>query len=171
MDVWFQDEARFGQQNTVSRVWAPKGSRPGLIRQRQFEYTYIFGAVCPERDQAVALVLPRANTESMKLHLNEISKMTPKGRYAAVVIDNAGYHHSKDLPDYDNLVLIPLPPYAPELNSAERLWEWLREHDLSNRCFKNYNDIVDACCEGWNKMISEVGRMKSLCSRSWASLS
>ena len=57
VDVWFQDEGRFGQQNTISRIWAPKGSRPGLIRQRQFKYAYMFGAVCPERDKAIALIL------------------------------------------------------------------------------------------------------------------
>ncbi|WP_404831084.1 transposase [Endozoicomonas euniceicola] len=76
VDVWFQDEGRFGQQNTISRIWAPKGSRPGLIRQRQFKYAYMFGAVCPERDKAIALILPMANTESMALLLNEISKVT-----------------------------------------------------------------------------------------------
>ena len=58
IDIWFQDEARFGQQNTISRVWAPTGSRPGLIRQQQFEYAYMFGAVCPEQDKAIGLVLP-----------------------------------------------------------------------------------------------------------------
>ena len=69
VDIWFQDEARFGQQNKISRVWAIKGSRPGLIRQQQFISAYLFGAVCPERDIGVALVLPMANTEAMALHL------------------------------------------------------------------------------------------------------
>ncbi len=171
VDVWFQDEGRFGQQNTVSRIWAIKGSRPGIIRQRQFTYAYVFAAVCPERDIGTALVLPTINTEMMTLHLSEISKLTNKGRHAAVIIDNAGYHHSKDLPTFDNLTLIPLPPYAPELNSAEEIWEWLREYDLSNRSFKNYDDIVNACCCGWNKLVSEAGRVTSLCSREWAVLS
>ncbi len=116
-------------------------------------------------------MLPTINTEMMTLHLSEISKLTNKGRHAAVIIDNAGYHHSKDLPTFDNLTLIPLPPYAPELNSAEEIWEWLREHDLSNRSFKNHDDIVNACCCGWNKLVSEAGRVTSLCSREWAVLS
>lgn len=171
VDVWFQDEGRFGQQNTISRIWAVKGSRPGLIRQRQFKYAYIFAAACPEKDIGTALVLPTINTEMMALHLSEISKLTDKGRHAAVIIDNAGYHISKDLPDFDNLTLIPLPPYAPELNSAEEIWEWLREHDLSNRSFKNYDDIVDACSRAWNNLVSEAGRLASLCSREWAVLS
>ena len=119
VDIWFQDEGRFGQQNSISRVWAEKGSRPGLIRQQQFISAYLFAAVCPERDLGVALALPHANAEGMALHLNEISKLTPEGRHAGVLIDNAGYHRSKELPQFDNLTLIPLPPYSPEINRAE----------------------------------------------------
>ena len=171
VDIWFQDEGRFGQQNSISRVWAEKGSRPGLIRQQQFISAYLFAAVCPERDLGVALALPHANAEGMALHLNEISKLTPEGRHAGVLIDNAGYHRSKELPQFDNLTLISLPPYSPEINSAEEVWEWLRAHDLSNYVFKNYEDIINKCCEAWNELLSEVGRLKSLCSRSWAVIS
>ena len=78
---------------------------------------------------------------SSYLHLAEISKQTPKGRHAGVIIDNAGYHHSDELPKYENVSLIPLPSYAPELNSAEQLWEWLRDNDLSNRFFKGYDEL------------------------------
>ena len=58
VDIWFQDEARVGQRGTVTRTWAKKGTRPRLARQQQFEYAYIFGAVCPARDEAVGLVMP-----------------------------------------------------------------------------------------------------------------
>ncbi|MCL6272356.1 transposase, partial [Sansalvadorimonas sp. 2012CJ34-2] len=100
----------------------------------------------PERSLGVALVLPSVNSQGMGLHLKEISKVTPAGRHAIVIMDRAGYHLEKELPDYSNLTPVHLPPYSPELNSAEQLWEWLREHDLSNRCFDGYEDIVDACC-------------------------
>ena len=89
VNVWFQDEGRFGQQNSISRVWAIKGSRPGLIRQQQFTAAYFFAAVFPEKDLGVALALPHANSEGMAL-LKEISKLTPKGRHAGVLINNAG---------------------------------------------------------------------------------
>ena len=107
----------------------------------------------------------------MALHLNEISKLTPEGRHAGVLIDNAGYHRSKELPQFDNLTLIPLPPYSPEINSAEEIWERLRAQDLSNYVFKNCEDIINKCCEEWNELLSEVGRLKSLCARSWAVIS
>lgn len=168
MDIWFQDEARFGQRNTISRVWAEKGSRPGLIRQQQYEYAYVFGAVCPALDKGIALVLPRANSECLALHLNEVDKATKEGHHAIVLMDNAGFHISKELPEYDNLSIVYLPPYSPELNAAERLWEWMREHDLSNRCFACYEDIVEACSNAWNKLCEETGRIASLCSKKWA---
>lgn len=120
LDIWFQDEARFGQQNTINRVWAPKGGRPGLIRQQQYEYAYLFGAVCPMLDKGIALVLPRSNSECLGLHLDEISKETEVGHYSIVLMDNAGFHMAKDLPEYDNLSIVYLPPYSLEFNAAER---------------------------------------------------
>ena len=168
IDIWFQDEARFGQQNSISRVWAPTGSRPGLIRQQQFEYVYVFGAVCPQQDRAIGLVLPRADSKGLTMHLEEISKATDPGHHAVVVMDRAGFHMAQDIPQFENLSVLKLPPCAPELNSSERLWEWMREHDLSNKAFSGYENIVDCCCEAWNNLCSEAGRLFSLCSRDWA---
>ena len=79
VDIWFQDEARVGQRGTVTRTWAAKGTRPRLIRQQQFEYAYIFGAVCPALDKAVGLILPVANTDAMLVHLEHISAAIPRG--------------------------------------------------------------------------------------------
>jgi hypothetical protein len=74
VDVWFQDEARFGQQNTTTRIWARKGTRPRVVQQQQFEYAYLFGAVCPSTGATEALISPIVNKEVMKLHLQQISK-------------------------------------------------------------------------------------------------
>ena len=91
VDVWAQDEARFGQRNTVNRIWAEKGSRPGLIRQQQCQNAYIFGAVCPDRDTGVALIMPNADANALKLHLDEIHKATSEGRHAVVLMDISGF--------------------------------------------------------------------------------
>ena len=61
VDIWFQDEARFGQQNTTTRLWAEKGSRPRVVKQQQFLNAYLFGAVCPGNGKTEALVLPFSN--------------------------------------------------------------------------------------------------------------
>ena len=62
VDLWFQDETRIGQQGSTSRMWAKKGTRPRALKQQQFTYTYIYGAVCPSTEQAVGLVMLAAET-------------------------------------------------------------------------------------------------------------
>ncbi len=86
IEVWFQDEARVGQQGTLTRVWAKKGSRPRAPRNRRYDWAYIFGAACPARGTSVALVLPHANAPAFNLHLAEICKAAAKDAHAAVII-------------------------------------------------------------------------------------
>jgi len=168
VDIWFQDETRVGQQGSITRLWAPKGSRPRAIRQQQFKHAYIFGAVCPSLEQAVGLVLPCVNMETMKIHLNEISKNVPEGRHALVVLDGAAWH--QEHLGLDNVTLLKIPPYSPELNPVEQVWQWLKQKWLSNRAYESYEKIVDACCDAWNHFESNPGIIASLCSRKWASL-
>ena len=79
VDVWFQDEARFGQQNTTTRLWAEKGTRPSAVKQQQFEYAYLFGAVCPATGDTEALIAPCMNMDVMEKHLELISQKVPEG--------------------------------------------------------------------------------------------
>jgi len=109
IEIWFQDEARVGQRGTVTRIWARRGTRPRVIRQQQFEYAYIFGAVCPMRDQAVGLVMPTIGTDCMQLHLDEIAKQITPGNHAVIVFDQAAWHTTKKLSFAKNISLLPLP--------------------------------------------------------------
>lgn len=168
VDIWFQDEARVGQQGTVTRLWAKTGTRPRAVRQLQYEYAYIFGAVCPEQDTGIALILPAVNNDAMKLHLEEISKNVPKGRHAVIVVDRAAWHTSDKVNCFDNITLLPLPPAAPELNPTEQVWQWLRDRDLANRCYSGYEDILSASSTAWNKFCGVKNQIKNLCSRKWA---
>lgn len=170
VDIWFQDEARVGQRGTVTRTWAKKGTRPRLARQQQFEYAYVFGAVCPIRDEAVGLVLPAANTEAMLVHLEHISMKIPVGRHAVIVLDKAAWHTTKRLKRFSNITLLPLPPASPELNPTEQVWQVLRDEYLANRCYEDYDAIMVACCDAWNAFVDIPNRLKNLCSRSWANL-
>jgi len=97
VDIWFQDETRVGQQGSLTRMWAEKGTRPRVVRQQQFNYTYIFGAVCPARDTAVGLVMPYANRNTMQIHLEHISAQIPEERHAVLVLDRAAWHTTKKL--------------------------------------------------------------------------
>src|ERR1019366_1720017 len=112
-------------------VWAKRGTRPRAPRDQRYEWAYIFGAVCPQRAATAAIVAPTANTEIMSMHLAEISRVIAPNANAALVLDGAGYHVAADLVVPDNITLVPLPPYAPELNPVENVWEYLRGNKLS----------------------------------------
>ena len=126
VDVWFQDEARIGKQNSTTRLWANTGSRPRAVRQQQFEYVHLFGAVCPANCATEALIVPFLSKEIMKKHLAQISAATVKGRFAVVVMDGAGWHRDDIADEFDNLAILKLPAYSPELNPIEQVWSWLR---------------------------------------------
>ncbi len=64
VDFWFQDEARIGQQNTTTRLWSMKGCRPRAVKQQQFDYAYLFGAVCPATGETEALIAPYVDKKS-----------------------------------------------------------------------------------------------------------
>lgn len=167
VDVWFQDEARFGQQNTTTRLWAERGTRPSAVKQQQFESAYLFGAVCPATGATEALITPFVNKDIMQQHLELISKRTKVGRHTVVIMDGAGWHTDDIAKDIDNVSIIKLPPYSPELNPVEQVWSWLRQHHLANRCFEGYDDIVDACSNAWKSFIADTERVIKLCSREW----
>ena len=167
--MWWQDEARVGQQGSLTYVWADKGSRPRAPRDQRYDWAYLFGAVCPARGVGAGLVLPFVNTEAMNLHLAEISAKVMPGAHAVITLDGAGWHQTGgklNLPD--NISLLPLPPYSPELNPVENIWQFLRQNHLANRVFDTYTGIVDACCEAWNALIAAPDKIRSIATRSWA---
>lgn len=122
LEVWFQDEARVGQQGTLTRIWARRGSQPRTPRDTRYKWSYIFGAACPARGTAAGLILPYVNAEAMGLHLEEIAKAVAPGAHALLIVDGAGWHCAKTLDVPDNITLLKLPPYAPELNPMENVW-------------------------------------------------
>jgi hypothetical protein len=128
---------------------------------------YIFGAVCPARDIGVALVLPHVDTDAMNRHLAEISRNVQHGAHAVILIDGAGWHQSTGLKVPANISLLRLPPYSPELNAQENIWQYLRQNFLAGRIFETYEDIVDACCLAWNALTSQPGRIQSIATRDW----
>ncbi len=168
IEVWFQDEARIGQKNKITRRWARRGTRPCAPHDQRTRSAYIFGAICPAEGKGAALVLPRCDTEAMALHLTEISKAVAAGAHAVVLLDQAGWHVSAKLPVPANITLLPLPPKSPELNPVENVWQFMRDNWLSNRVFQSYDDILDHCCEAWNKLVDQPWRIMSIGMRDWA---
>ena len=168
VEVWFMDEARVGQQGTLTRIWAKRGTRPRAVRDRRRTSTYLFGAVCPERAVGAAVVLPRVNIEAMTIHLAEISRRVTQGAHAVLVLDRAGWHTSPKLTLPENISLLPLPGYAPELNPVEQVWAYLRANFLSHRVWDSYDAIMSACCDAWNKLMNTPECLASITHRTWA---
>lgn len=169
--MWFQDEARVGQQGTLARLWARRGSRPPAPKDCRYAWAYIFGAVCPARAKGAALVMPYANTEAMNAHLAEIGRSVSSDAHALLVLDGAGWHSSNDLVVPTNITLLALPPYSPELNPVENIWQFLRQNRLANRVFDSYDAIINACCEAWNALLAIPERIASITVRDWAQIS
>src|SRR4030088_147536 len=130
----------------------------------------LFGAVCPQRRATAALVLPAADTDAMSMHLVEIGRRVAPGAHAALVIDGAGYHVAARLAVPPNITLVRLPPYAPELNPVENVWEYLRGNKLAITVFESYDDIVDKSCAAWRFFADDPERIASITSRTWATV-
>jgi hypothetical protein len=108
IEIWFQDEARVGQKATLTYVWAEEGSRPPMVRDNRHDSAHLFGPICPGRGVGAATIMPAVNTEAMNEHLKDISAQVARGERPIVP---------------DNITLLRLPPYAPELNPVENVRE------------------------------------------------
>jgi transposase len=167
LEVWFQDEARFGQQGTLTRVWAEIGSRPRAVKQTQYDYLYVLGAVCPQTGNSAGLLAANINTTTVNAFFEQMAKEIAPDVHVALIWDQAGYHTSGLLKVPANITLVPLPPRSPELNPIENLWHYLRSHHWSNRSYKNYDALREAACDAWQKSCLDPELMKTVCAAPW----
>ena len=170
IEIWMQDEARVGQQGTLTRVWAKRGSRPRAPRDQRRIWAYILGAPCPATREAVGVVLPFLNANSVSVHLDLIGRKVAEGAHAVLLLDGAGFHIAKSLRIPANITLMKIPPYSPELNSMENVWEYLRGNKLSNTVFESYEEVVSSCCEAWSFFADDPERVASVTARAWATV-
>lgn len=161
--VYFQDESRFGQQGTTTKLWARRGSRPTTVRQTEFKYLWVLGAVCPETGHADGLLSPHLNTKIINIFLEQFSQTLPADEHAAMIWDRAGFHTSGDLKVPANVTLIQLPAYSPELNPIENLWHYLKSHFWSNRAYANHSELEKAAIEAWQIAVLDPDLMKTVC--------
>lgn len=163
--VLFQDEARFGQQGTLSTVWAPTGSRPGVIRQNGRKSIWVFAAVEPETGWSTAMTFRHANTGSMQEFLDHVGSGIRPREHAVMILDGAGWHHAKQLRWPRRITPLFLPPYSPELNPVERLWLWLRNNHWSNRAYPD-EAALEAEAERSHRAIDRR-TLRSVCRADW----
>ena len=140
--LMFQDEARFGRINDPRRCWAPPGVRPEVGMQIVREYTYAFGAVSPHDGALVSLILPVVTAEAMSIFLAEVAQRHPEDSIL-MVLDGAGWHRASTLVVPENMRLLPLPPYSPQLNPTEHIWDEVREKWFANTVFDALDGVED----------------------------
>jgi transposase len=104
----------------------------------------------------------------MSMHLAEISLAVAPSAHALVLMDQAGWHTTDKLDVPANISIIALPSKCPELNPVENVWEFMRDNWLSNRVFTSYDNIIDHCCEAWNKLVDQPWRIMTIGRRQWA---
>jgi transposase len=161
--VYSQDEARFGTRGTITRVWAPRGSRPRAVRQNGRQWLYVLMAVCAATGASSALIMPELNTEVVNLFLEQFSRELPGGVHAVLIWDGAGFHTGGGLVVPGNVSVIQLPPYSPELNPVENLWHYLRAHHWSNRQYDGYKGLEREAVRSLCAVCEDAEKLKTLC--------
>jgi transposase len=137
--LMFQDEGRFGRISTPRRCWAPRGIRPNVPSQIVRD-TYGYVAVSPHDGTMDSLILPQVTEEAMSIFLREVSDRHPD-EFILMVMDGAGWHKANALKVPDNMALFFLPPYSPQLNPVEHIWESIRENGFRNEVFNSIDGV------------------------------
>lgn len=162
----FQDEARFGRINQARRCWAPQGLRPEVPVQIVRQYTYLFGATSPHDGVLDTLILPEVNAEAMSLFLAEVAERHSQD-YILMVLDGAGWHRARELITPENMRLVFLPPYSPELNPIEHIWEEIREKWFPNLVFNSLEALEDRLVQAALYLESQRQLVSSITGFDW----
>ncbi len=136
--LMFQDEARFGRMSDPRACWAPAPHRPtvGLALVREFRYEY--AAVSPGDGGLDYMTAEKMDCQGMSRFLHQVSEAHDRD-FVVMVLDGGGSHKAKDLKVPDNVALVFLPPYSPELDPVEQIWNVLRRDYFANRVFDSLN--------------------------------
>lgn len=164
--LMFQDEARFGRMVRIRRCWAPVPLRPSVSNGYEREFVYVYGAVSPAEGEMDWMVCSKMNTEQMSLFLSKVSAAHPED-FIVMVLDGASSHKAKELQRPENIRLVALPPYAPELNPQEHVWDELREKEFPNRVFNDLAAVVGQLQGGLPRLSADHERLRSLTAWPW----
>jgi len=162
----FQDEARFGRISDPRRCWCPKPVRPLCNAMVTQEYTYAYAAVSVADGALDTLILPRMDSDCMQIFLDEVASRHPDDRIL-MVLDGAGCHVAQSLAVPKNMRLLRLPPYAPELNPVEHLWDELREKSFGNLVFESLDALEDHLEVSLRMMEYDPQRVHSIVAWPW----
>lgn len=164
--LMFQDEARFGRMARIRRCWAPAPLRPTVRNGYERQFTYVYGAVSPLQGQLDWSLSPKMNTEQMKGFLLQVSQSHPD-EFIVMVVDGASSHKAKELSVPENIRLLSLPGYSPELNPEEHIWDELREKAFPNAVLDDMDLVVQRLKEGMNGLAADADRIRRISAWPW----
>jgi hypothetical protein len=162
----FQDEGRFGRISDGRNCWAPLPLRPSIGSQIVREYVYAYVAVCPQDGQMTSMILPWVDAKLMSLFLAHTAAQFPN-EHCVMILDGAGWHRAHELAVPANMTLVPLPPYSPELNPAEHVWEYIRENDIRNQVFSDLGKVMDAVEVSLHRLHETPDTLRSMTAFPW----
>jgi transposase len=162
----FQDEARFGRMSHPRACWAPAPHRPMVGRSLVREFRYEYAAVSPWSGDLDYMTSEKMNTENMSGFLKQVSEAHDQD-FIVMVLDGAPSHKGKELEVPENVALVFLPPYSPELNPAERIWNVLRRDHFANKVFDSLNAATLQAERGLANMACNKAALKSLTDWPW----
>lgn len=164
--IMFQDEARFGRLPVIRTAWAPPGVRPVVKAALEREFRYVFGAVSPFEGDLDWMVAESTKTANMNMFLAQVRERYPRD-YILMVVDGASSHTAAALKVPDNMALLRLPPYSPELNPAEGIWKHLRHRACANVLFETLDDVIDAAVRALTELARYPHRVANMFLHPW----
>lgn len=164
--LMFQDEARFGRMVRIRRCWAKTPARPMVDNGYEREFTYVYGAVSPAEGTHDWMICDKMNTERMGEFLAQVSA-AHADEFMVMIVDGASSHIAKALAVPENILLYRLPPYAPQLNPQEHLWDELREKEFPNRVFESMAGVRKQLEEGLPRLSDDKAKIKGICAWPW----
>lgn len=162
----FQDEARFGRVSRPMRCWAPHGIRPECKSQIIREYIYAYSAVSPHDGKIDSLIAPYADKDIMSIFLHQVSARF-EDDYIIMIMDKAAWHTTEKLKVPENMETLFLPPYSPQLNPVEHIWDELREKFFANKAFRDMDAVENTLMEGLMSMNKNPDIVKNITNFSW----
>ena len=164
--LMFQDEARFGRMARIRRCWSPAPLRPVVCNGYEREFTYVYGGVSPLEGQLDWSLSEKMNTTNMSAFLSQVSQAHPK-EFIVMVVDGASSHKAKELVVPENIRLIPLPAYSPELNPQEHIWDEVREKAFPNLVLDQMALVLERLKQGMGSLAADAQRVRGIAAWPW----
>lgn len=164
--VWFMDEARFGLHTELRRVWTLRGLRPVVTRQLRYQWDYLYGALSAIGGQAHFAHLPGVSLEWDRAYLEDLAASDAQAIHV-LVRDQAGFHLREGDPRLpERIRIVDLPPYSPELNPCEQLWDIVKD-ETCNQVFATVTALRDHMATTLQRYWQDNQSVLRLIGREW----